>query len=128
MSERVDGGASIVTAFLRHRSDVLLVRRDEGRWDGLSAPAAGDPDGRVRAAVREATGLAVGAPSTGEESTDASASLVRAGDPVRVAARDAESDRADPGTEPDRTDRDDGPDRSADGTGPDRFRRDRPIV
>jgi len=55
----------VVTTFLKHRGSVLLTRRtadaetNPGRWDGLSAPSAGDGEAaatEARRLVREATG------------------------------------------------------------------------
>ncbi|MFB6195539.1 MAG: NUDIX domain-containing protein [Haloplanus sp.] len=70
----------VVTAFLRHRTAVLLGRRSDavgtyvGRWAGVSGYVEGDPADAERDArreIREETGL-----------TDAT--LVRDGDPVDV--------------------------------------------
>jgi len=53
----------VVTAFLRHEGDLLLVRRSDavgtysGRWGGVSGYAEGDPDGQVRREIREETGI-----------------------------------------------------------------------
>jgi translation initiation factor 2B subunit (eIF-2B alpha/beta/delta family) len=72
-----DESAHVVTAFLRHRSDVLCLRRSDavgtyrGRWGGVSGFAEGDPDEQVLVEIREETGL----------ETDA-VSLVRSGRPV----------------------------------------------
>ncbi len=71
----------VVTAFLRNRGDVLLLRRGDradgyrGRWDGVSGTVEGDPDGQVRRKVDELTGLA-----------DA-VEPVRSGRPLRVEDR-----------------------------------------
>ncbi len=55
----------VVTCFLRHHSDVLLLRRGDAaaaypsRWDGVSGPASADPDeNAARQKIDEATGLA----------------------------------------------------------------------
>ncbi|QCW03470.1 NUDIX domain-containing protein [Natrinema pallidum] len=67
----------VVTAFLRTRGEVLLLRRSDavgtykGQWGGVSGFAEGRPDEQVRAEIREETGLEA-----------ASVSLVRAGRPV----------------------------------------------
>lgn len=74
----------VVTCFLRHRGDVLLLRRSEavgsytGRWGGVAGHVADDagrdrtPEAAARAEISEETGLA-----------DA-CSLVRRGDPFTV--------------------------------------------
>ncbi|MXV61402.1 NUDIX domain-containing protein [Natronorubrum sp. JWXQ-INN-674] len=68
----------VVTAFLRHRGDVLLLHRSDavgtyaGRWGGVSGFAEGNPDEQVRVEIREETGLE---PGDG-------VSFVRAGRPV----------------------------------------------
>ncbi|SEH16861.1 Translation initiation factor 2B subunit, eIF-2B alpha/beta/delta family [Natronorubrum sediminis] len=73
-------GTHVVTAFLRHRGDVLLLRRSDavgtyqGRWGGVSGFAEGDPDEQVRTEIREETGLEPGD----------SVSFVRSGRPVTV--------------------------------------------
>ncbi|RZH69607.1 NUDIX domain-containing protein [Natrinema altunense] len=70
----------VVTAFLRSRGEVLLLRRSdavgtyEGQWGGVSGFAEGRPDEQVRAEIREETGLEA-----------AAVSLVRAGRPVEFA-------------------------------------------
>ncbi|GAB3671239.1 NUDIX domain-containing protein [Halopiger thermotolerans] len=82
---RSDGGSDgdaderhVVTAFLRHRGRVLLLRRSDavgtyrGQWGGVSGFAEGDPDSQVRVEIREETGL-----------EDDDVSLVRSGRPVR---------------------------------------------
>ncbi|WP_254762298.1 NUDIX domain-containing protein [Natrinema marinum] len=72
-----DESAHVVTAFLRHRSEVLCLRRSDavgtyrGQWCGVSGFAEGDPDEQVRAEIREETGLEADA-----------VSLVRSGRPV----------------------------------------------
>ena len=77
------GETHVVTAFLRHDSDVLLTRRSDavgtyqGHWAGISGYAEGDPDAQVWVEIREETGL-----------DDADVSLVRAGDELRVADGD----------------------------------------
>ncbi|AEH38024.1 NUDIX domain-containing protein [Halopiger xanaduensis] len=68
----------VVTAFLRHRGNVLLLRRSDavgtyqGQWGGVSGFAEDDPDAQVRAEIREETGL-----------EDDDVSFVRSGRPVR---------------------------------------------
>ncbi|AGB38253.1 NUDIX domain-containing protein [Natronococcus occultus] len=75
----------VVTAFLRHDGDVLLLCRSDavgtytGRWGGVSGFAEGDPDEQVRTEIREETSL------------EDAASLVRSGRPVEFA--DPELDR-----------------------------------
>ncbi|MDG5820168.1 NUDIX domain-containing protein [Natronococcus sp. A-GB7] len=75
----------VVTAFLRHGGDVLLLCRSDavgtyaGRWGGVSGFAEGDPDAQVRTEIREETGL------------EDAVSLVRSGRPVEFA--DAELER-----------------------------------
>ena len=70
----------VVTCFLRHRTHVLLARRndavgtDAGRWAGISGPVEGDPtdaEADARREIREETGVE-------------SATLVRVGDPLDV--------------------------------------------
>ncbi|SDK85582.1 NUDIX domain-containing protein [Natronorubrum texcoconense] len=74
-------GTHVVTAFLRHRGEILLLCRSDavgtyqGRWGGVSGFAEGDPDEQVRAEIREETGLVPGE----------SVSLVRSGRPVEFA-------------------------------------------
>ncbi|GAB3037029.1 NUDIX domain-containing protein [Natronobiforma cellulositropha] len=74
----------VVTAFLRHRGEILLLERSDavgsyaGFWGGVSGYAEGGPDEQVRREIREETGL--------EEAV----SLVRAGRPVRVEDEDLE--------------------------------------
>ncbi|NUB89871.1 NUDIX domain-containing protein [Haloterrigena sp. SYSU A121-1] len=69
--------AHVVTAFLRNRGDVLLLRRSDavgtyrGQWGGVSGFAEGQPDEQVLVEIREETGL---------EAADVS--LVRSGRPV----------------------------------------------
>ncbi|NUC74303.1 NUDIX domain-containing protein [Haloterrigena sp. SYSU A558-1] len=69
--------AHVVTAFLRNRGDVLLLRRSDavgtyrGQWGGVSGFAEGQPDEQVLIEIREETGL---------EAADVS--LVRSGRPV----------------------------------------------
>ncbi|RKD95971.1 NUDIX domain-containing protein [Halopiger aswanensis] len=68
----------VVTAFLRYRGEILLLRRSDavgtyrGQWGGVSGFAEDDPDAQVRAEIREETGL-----------EDDDVSLVRSGRPVR---------------------------------------------
>jgi translation initiation factor 2B subunit (eIF-2B alpha/beta/delta family)/8-oxo-dGTP pyrophosphatase MutT (NUDIX family) len=70
--------AAVVTCFLRHRGEVLLLRRSEevgsyrGRWGAVAGHAEGDPDAAARQEIREETGLAAGI------------EFVRAGDPFDV--------------------------------------------
>lgn len=58
-----DDADHVVTAFLRNRGEILLLRRSEavgtyeGAWGGVSGFAEGDPDGQVRVEIREETGL-----------------------------------------------------------------------
>lgn len=53
----------VVTCFLRHRGEVLLVRRSgevgsyQGRWGGVAGYAEGDPDEAARREIHEETGL-----------------------------------------------------------------------
>lgn len=67
----------VVTAFLRHRGEVLLLRRSDavgtyiGQWGGVSGFAEGQPDEQVRIEISEETGLEPDA-----------VSLVRSGRPV----------------------------------------------
>ncbi|WP_276255705.1 NUDIX domain-containing protein [Halomontanus rarus] len=76
----------VVTAFLRNRGEILLLRRSDavgtyaGRWGGVSGYAEGNPDEQVRVEIREETGLEVAA----------SVAFVRAGRPVRVEDPDFE--------------------------------------
>lgn len=74
----------LVTCFLRHRSDDLLLRRndevgsDAGAWGAVAGRAEGDPDAAAREEIREKTGL----------DPDADVTLVRTGDAFPVAAPD----------------------------------------
>ncbi|QLK27845.2 NUDIX domain-containing protein [Natrinema zhouii] len=67
----------VVTAFLRNRSEVLVLRRSDsvgtyrGQWGGVSGFAEGRPDEQVLVEIREETGLEADA-----------VSLVRSGRPV----------------------------------------------
>ncbi|MFP8955153.1 NUDIX domain-containing protein [Natrialbaceae archaeon A-CW3] len=69
----------VVTAFLRNRGDVLLLRRSDavgtytGQWGGISGFAEGNPDEQVRVEITEETGL--------ESDTS---TLVRTGRPLEV--------------------------------------------
>ncbi|MFB6072867.1 MAG: NUDIX domain-containing protein [Halobacterium sp.] len=69
----------VVTAFLRHGPDVLLLERSDevgsypGQWGAVAGHAEGDPDGMARQEVREETGL-----------DDGDVTLVRRGDPFEV--------------------------------------------
>lgn len=72
------GRASVVTCFLRHRGEVLLLRRSDevgtfsGRWGAVTGYVeAGDPEATARMEIREETGI-----------TDPS--LVRSGDPFSI--------------------------------------------
>ncbi|WP_227375369.1 NUDIX domain-containing protein [Haladaptatus halobius] len=53
----------VVTCFLRHRGEVLLLRRSDevgsysGRWGGVAGHAEGDPDALAREEIEEETGL-----------------------------------------------------------------------
>jgi translation initiation factor 2B subunit (eIF-2B alpha/beta/delta family)/8-oxo-dGTP pyrophosphatase MutT (NUDIX family) len=50
----------LVTCFLRHGTEVLLVQRSDaagGLWDGVSADAEGDPEAAARSAIDEEVGL-----------------------------------------------------------------------
>ncbi len=77
--EADDNRTHVVTAFLRNRGKLLVLRRSDavgtyrGQWGGVSGFAEGDPDGQVRIEIREETGL-----------TDADVSLVRTGRPLAV--------------------------------------------
>ncbi len=81
-----DDPAHVVTAFLRHRSDVCCLRRSDavgtyrGQWGGVSGFAEGRPDEQVRAEIREETGLEPGE----------TVSLVRSGRPVEFEDADLE--------------------------------------
>ncbi|WP_049928040.1 NUDIX domain-containing protein [Halopiger goleimassiliensis] len=89
-SRETDGGEDagpthVVTACLRNRGEVLLLRRSDavgtyrGQWGGVSGFAEGDPDEQVRVEIREETGLA-----------DERVSLVRSGRPITFADDDLE--------------------------------------
>jgi translation initiation factor 2B subunit (eIF-2B alpha/beta/delta family) len=73
---------SVVTCFLRHGTEILLVRRSDsvgtyaGRWGGISGYAEGTPDEAARWEIDEETGLL--------EST----TFVRSADPIAVADDD----------------------------------------
>ncbi|WP_121741845.1 NUDIX domain-containing protein [Natronorubrum halophilum] len=81
-----DEPSRVVTAFLRNRGEVLLLRRSDtvgtyaGRWGGVSGFAEGDPDEQVRAEIREETGLEPGD----------TVSFVRSGRPVQFEDPDIE--------------------------------------
>jgi len=68
----------VVTCFLRHHGEVLLLRRSKdvgsyaGQWGTVAGHAEGDPEAAARAEIEEETGL-------GDAVT-----LVRAGDPFPV--------------------------------------------
>ncbi|ELY49010.1 NUDIX domain-containing protein [Natronorubrum bangense] len=74
-----DEQTHVVTAFLRNRGEILMLRRSDavgtytGQWGGVSGFAAGDPDTQVRTEIREETGLEAGD----------DVSLTRSGQPVR---------------------------------------------
>ena len=73
-----DEADHVVTAFLRNRGELLLLKRSDavgtypGRWGGVSGFAEGDPDAQVRNEIREETGL-----DPGEQCT-----FVRSGRPI----------------------------------------------
>ncbi|MFP8951467.1 NUDIX domain-containing protein [Natrialbaceae archaeon A-arb3/5] len=75
----------VVTAFLRHRGEVLLCRRSDavstyaGSWGGVSGFAEGDPDEQVRVEIREETGL-----------EDDEIAVVRSGRPIAFEDPDLE--------------------------------------
>ncbi|TMT80289.1 NUDIX domain-containing protein [Haloterrigena sp. H1] len=75
----------VVTAFLRHRGEILLLRRSDtvgtytGQWGGVSGFAEGQPDDQVSVEIREETGLEPDA-----------VSLVRSGRPVEFEDPDLE--------------------------------------
>ncbi|MFC6614553.1 NUDIX domain-containing protein [Halopenitus salinus] len=77
----------VVTVFLRHDADVLLLcRSDEvgsyrGRWGAVAGHAEGDPDAAARREIREETGL----------DPSADVRFIRRGD--RFAVVDADLDR-----------------------------------
>jgi translation initiation factor 2B subunit (eIF-2B alpha/beta/delta family)/8-oxo-dGTP pyrophosphatase MutT (NUDIX family) len=51
---------AVVTCFLRHGTEVLLVQRSDaagGQWDGVSGDAEGDPEAAARSAIDEEVGL-----------------------------------------------------------------------
>jgi translation initiation factor 2B subunit (eIF-2B alpha/beta/delta family) len=68
----------VVTCFLRHRGEVLLLRRSEavgsypGTWGGVAGHAEGDPSAAALEEIGEETGL------------DGEVTLVRAGEPFPV--------------------------------------------
>jgi translation initiation factor 2B subunit (eIF-2B alpha/beta/delta family) len=70
----------VVTVFLRHRGDVLLLKRSQdvdsyaGKWGAVAGHVEnGDPEASARAEIEEETGL-----------TESQVSLVRAGDQFEV--------------------------------------------
>ncbi|ELZ20793.1 initiation factor 2B related protein [Haloterrigena salina JCM 13891] len=88
MSEPMDDDTDtshVVTAVLRNRGEVLLLRRSDavgtyrGQWGGVSGFAEGQPDEQVFVEIREETGL----------ESDA-VSLVRSGRPVEFEDVDLE--------------------------------------
>lgn len=74
----------VVTVFLRHDADVLLLRRSEtvgsysGQWGAVAGHAEGDPDAAAREEIREETGL----------DPDSDVTLIRRGDPFDVVDED----------------------------------------
>jgi translation initiation factor 2B subunit (eIF-2B alpha/beta/delta family) len=74
----------VVTVFLRHDADVLLLRRSDavgsyaGKWGAVAGHAEGDPAGAARTEIREETGF--------DPATDTT--LVRRGDPFDVVDAD----------------------------------------
>ncbi|WP_207592080.1 NUDIX domain-containing protein [Halomontanus rarus] len=88
----------VVTAFLRNRGEILLLRRSDavGTYAapaaGVSGYAEGNPDEQVRVEIREETGLAAESGRTNEGGLEVAASVafVRAGRPVRVEDPDLE--------------------------------------
>jgi translation initiation factor 2B subunit (eIF-2B alpha/beta/delta family) len=76
---------AVVTCFLRHGTEVLLVRRSEavgsyrGRWGGISGYAEGTPGEAARWEIDEETGLLE------------AAELVRSADPIPVEDADRET-------------------------------------
>jgi translation initiation factor 2B subunit (eIF-2B alpha/beta/delta family)/8-oxo-dGTP pyrophosphatase MutT (NUDIX family) len=80
--------SDVVTCFLRHRSEILLVRRSDavgtypGRWAGVSGYVEGDPSDAERDARREIR----------EETGRTDATLVRAGASVEVRDRGGDGD------------------------------------
>ncbi|SFB81145.1 Translation initiation factor 2B subunit, eIF-2B alpha/beta/delta family [Halobiforma haloterrestris] len=86
-ADAADAGTAshVVTAFLRHRGRVLLLRRSDavgtytGAWGGVSGFAEGNPDEQVRVEIREETGL-----------EDDDVSFVRSGRPVEFVDEDLE--------------------------------------
>lgn len=75
----------VVTAFLRHGTDVLLVRRSDavgsyaGQWGGVSGYAEGTPEDAVEWEIAEETGL------------DGAVELVASGEPLTVEDDDRET-------------------------------------
>lgn len=72
-----DQGVAIATVFVRNEGELLVVRPDEGRWNGLSLSFPGEIPGdeALRNAVAGVTGLDAGG-----------LSVVRRGDPVTLTA------------------------------------------
>jgi len=74
----------VVTVFLRHDAELLLLRRSEdvgsysGQWGAVAGHAEGDPDGAARQEIHEETGLDPGPDVT----------LVRTGEAFEVADAD----------------------------------------
>ena len=83
-SESGEKASHVVTAFLRNRGEILLLRRSDavgtyvGQWGGVSGFAEGEPDEQVRLEIEEETGL------------EDAVSLVRSGRPVRFTDADLE--------------------------------------
>ena len=84
MSDTALDEVHVVTVFLRHGADVLLLRRSDavgsyaGKWGAVAGHAEGDPAAAARTEIREETGL--------DPETDAA--LVRRGDPFDVVDAD----------------------------------------
>ncbi|SEW17661.1 NUDIX domain-containing protein [Natrinema salifodinae] len=83
MSDAESDASHVITAFLRNRGEVLLLRRSDavgtyaGQWGAVSGFAEGQPDDQARIEIREETGLA-----------DDDVSLVRSGRPIEFADPD----------------------------------------
>jgi translation initiation factor 2B subunit (eIF-2B alpha/beta/delta family)/ADP-ribose pyrophosphatase YjhB (NUDIX family) len=75
---------AVVTCFLRHDAQILLLRRSDavgsysGRWGAVAGHAEGDPDAAARAEIREETGM----------DPDTDVTLVRVGEAFPVVDRD----------------------------------------
>lgn len=74
----------VVTVFLRHEGEVLLLRRSDavgscvGRWGAVAGHAEDDPDAAARTEIREETGIDPATATT----------LVRRGDPFAIPDED----------------------------------------